>query len=743
MTTTGPTPPPMPDPDRVRVWRDNFWWRLFEGQWIAVETRAGGAQWTAPPADRVPSDLESIGQGALALSNGQPIAVVTDSGTVYLFTSEWGSVGARWLVGSSGASALLSLPVPPLIVVLRPHPIGRASVQLSSEYVRFAILRDKSNPFLVPWVRRTIQAAGLPDPRGRPNPDNVVAALFAQQKREMAFVNDPLHGEMMANVADLLCLDPSGRCMRGGDCDDQIIVLGSAVASAGIPVRLLVRRYAGNAQSHVTLQYQIRDGSWKCVDPSTDTGACSTAPYLDQFTVDIVDQQNPQIEFLGLGSPDDGGTLGEPPELAPDECEAAVAIAMRVHDVLSRSSSRLRQNADAAAGLGSPPDHDACRLIATADLLTDAIEDGCRGARPLSVTPGGDLLVGSRASDTFAVVTAARMRSSGEATYSAELAEPGDSDHSLRACYLVAQNCDRMASAICAQALGEPPGDELGTLGSFFGYPTVSDLASLLDSAAYNVQQLQAAAAACTGWPNDPAGFAKWTADLQATFQAVAAATAAANPVLTQTPSWLTHWRDLVDAGAMGVWDQVRGVIDQTIDLDRRIRANGQCAAPTYPNEPQPSGLDPDMWALQTADSALKGLKSVASNALGPVTLGIGGALVGVALTIGGLYLFSRINIFGGGSRRAVASAPGRRRSSGRRRYRRMGRLSAGRLYAERIRIDRGGYDRSGRYWGTGAPLYRVSDADGELDVYVRAPSAKTAKDRAQSGQGTRADRMV
>ena len=49
-------------------------------------------------------------------------------------------------------------------------------------------------------------------------------------------------------------------------------------------------------------------------------------------------------------------------------------------------------------------------------------------------------------------------------------------------------------------------------------------------------------------------------------------------------------------------------------------------------------------------------------------------------------------------------------------------------LYVERIRLNQGGYDRRGRYWGTGAPLYRVSSDDGEIDKHVRAPDARAAR---------------
>lgn len=70
-------------------------------------------------------------------------------------------------------------------------------------------------------------------------------------------------------------------------------------------------------------------------------------------------------------------------------------------------------------------------------------------------------------------------------------------------------------------------------------------------------------------------------------------------------------------------------------------------------------------------------------------------------------------------------------------------------LDVERVRLDRGGYDRRGRYWGSGAPLYRVtsdeplSDAQierlygtsayykpREIDEYVRASNAREAREK-------------
>jgi hypothetical protein len=53
-------------------------------------------------------------------------------------------------------------------------------------------------------------------------------------------------------------------------------------------------------------------------------------------------------------------------------------------------------------------------------------------------------------------------------------------------------------------------------------------------------------------------------------------------------------------------------------------------------------------------------------------------------------------------------------------------------IYLERVPLNRGGYDRRGRYWGVGAPLYRYYDDVGAIDGYVRAHSREEAKAKAR-----------
>lgn len=48
-------------------------------------------------------------------------------------------------------------------------------------------------------------------------------------------------------------------------------------------------------------------------------------------------------------------------------------------------------------------------------------------------------------------------------------------------------------------------------------------------------------------------------------------------------------------------------------------------------------------------------------------------------------------------------------------------------MYLVRVRINGGGYDSSGKYWGVGVPLYRAWNDDGE-ETYVRAYTREKAK---------------
>lgn len=67
-------------------------------------------------------------------------------------------------------------------------------------------------------------------------------------------------------------------------------------------------------------------------------------------------------------------------------------------------------------------------------------------------------------------------------------------------------------------------------------------------------------------------------------------------------------------------------------------------------------------------------------------------------------------------------------RRKGMRRRRRNPKVSGVKFTLKRVPINRQGYDSSGRYWGTGAPLYYYEDYEtGDISGYLRAHSKADA----------------
>jgi len=52
----------------------------------------------------------------------------------------------------------------------------------------------------------------------------------------------------------------------------------------------------------------------------------------------------------------------------------------------------------------------------------------------------------------------------------------------------------------------------------------------------------------------------------------------------------------------------------------------------------------------------------------------------------------------------------------------------ADKLHLRRVRLDSGGYDLNGTYFGHGQPLYWCASADGSVDFMLRAHSRDEAK---------------
>jgi hypothetical protein len=181
-------------------------------------------------------------------------------------------------------------------------------------------------------------------------------------------------------------------------------------------------------------------------------------------------------------------------------------------------------------------------------------------------------------------------------------------------------------------------------VGTWLGYPTVQDLVDLTNAIAYDLQQIQAAWAKCPNGFTDQAEWAAWKTDFAACAAYIDEVVRVVNAETTAS-----HWPKftVVDSGT---WDLVRHARDLEIDLDRRWRQfGGNCTAPVYPDEPQPTS-DPDLAALQAADvvtsgvdSALKRIKAAADNAAKPITIGIAGIGIGIVVALGAVIAIDHL----------------------------------------------------------------------------------------------------
>lgn len=67
----------------------------------------------------------------------------------------------------------------------------------------------------------------------------------------------------------------------------------------------------------------------------------------------------------------------------------------------------------------------------------------------------------------------------------------------------------------------------------------------------------------------------------------------------------------------------------------------------------------------------------------------------------------------------------------------RIGRSAIDRYTVERVRLNQGGYDRRGRYFGTGERLFVVTDEETGKTMHVRASDAASARASALRSPGT------
>jgi hypothetical protein len=324
---------------------------------------------------------------------------------------------------------------------VRDYALGAQGLAQGLQAVGELVAAGMRAPQIFTWARRAMWEAGLPV---NASPPSIAQAIYKKQRADMVFAQDPYGTELMMSAVKLLCLDPAGECIRGGDCDDNVIVLASALMSVGIPVRLIIRRYPKMQFLHLMIEYDAdpkKGGAWTCFDATSPDGSCFagySAEVVASLEVGpmVVEQQPAQL--LILGQPP---LMGAPPAAAATSAMSAEQTAVWVQAIaqakadLDRSIRGLlfatgqldavrsdlgMPQADAATGpeaAGASPVQDyahnylwttaaqsaQAKLVQSAMFASGVLGDALSGAR-LLYWKDGDVFVGALDGDPYGIL---------------------------------------------------------------------------------------------------------------------------------------------------------------------------------------------------------------------------------------------------------------------------------------------------------------------------------------------------
>lgn len=181
------------------------------------------------------------------------------------------------------------------------YPAGDAGTQASLDMVSEKIRDGAVDPDVMGWARTVLKNKGL-DGRLHPSVQAQTQALLEELRASTIYAPDAYGREVIQSAAATLCLRP-GLCIRGGDCDDLVVALGSATLSLGIPTRVVKQTFYGAAQEHVLIQVQAENGIWLSADPSVATLPVGRSHAADRE--EYIDPMEGRAELVSIGRPDE------------------------------------------------------------------------------------------------------------------------------------------------------------------------------------------------------------------------------------------------------------------------------------------------------------------------------------------------------------------------------------------------------------------------------------------------------
>ena len=146
-------------------------------------------------------------------------------------------------------------------------------------------------------------------------------ALLDWVRQNTLYAQDPPNTEFIKSAEALLCLRPQ-LCVRIGDCDDMVVLLGSLLMATGIPCKVIKQSFGGSSPEHVLIEAYDEDNRAFPLDPSYDYPAGSKAQGavsevrmdpLSNADLGLDEKTHPEAEFITVGKLGKFGAHQGPP----------------------------------------------------------------------------------------------------------------------------------------------------------------------------------------------------------------------------------------------------------------------------------------------------------------------------------------------------------------------------------------------------------------------------------------------
>lgn len=195
---------------------------------------------------------------------------------------------------------MIEKPVEGVTTDARPHPPGGKGARLSLQEVSDRAWKARMSPRLRAWVTQQLDKNKVSTGGRRAK----AHAILTEFRKKVPYIPDPLMGEFMATPNQLLCLDESGLCMMGGDCDEHSIGLTAAMLSIGIPAWIVGASYREpeDVPTHVYMAFEDDLKDRVRMDGTTKHAVGNVSPFLKEFWLDpgAAAKESGHGDFVGM-----------------------------------------------------------------------------------------------------------------------------------------------------------------------------------------------------------------------------------------------------------------------------------------------------------------------------------------------------------------------------------------------------------------------------------------------------------